>query len=369
MESGNHGDEVASNPTRPPRRRVLATLLVLAAVGFVGSTLTLFLLELFTDRNPPSKLGAEFKVDDAQAPADCLGATDQQKAIVSLVVRSLDREAQTLTLDVGLCLPPALKNRLVSADGTPVHIFGRANTRVKPEFAGLPLRVEWTTGLPDRSGPRALPEARHTTLGKLNNARRGDQATFGRIVSPVVSLGQLVLPLNAAPRRYPDDWYVLSGSLELTIGGSGVGLPRKPGSGVPRVPQEWLPFRISVGAAAGVAALRGAASVSSPDDSRTRELNIQLTRSGAVQTYVWIVAFIPLVLAFMLVVAMDGRTEHGPVRVEGLTGYTAALLAVLPIRLVLVPASTPELTLVDYWLGFEMAVLVAVAIIAERRGL
>jgi hypothetical protein len=45
------------------------------------------------------------------------------------------------------------------------------------------------------------------------------------------------------------------------------------------------------------------------------------------------------------------------------------LLAVLPIRLVLVPSNVTELTLVDYWLGFEVAVLAAVACLAVRRTL
>ncbi|HEU0317765.1 MAG TPA: hypothetical protein VFR49_10575, partial [Solirubrobacteraceae bacterium] len=87
------------------------------------------------------------------------------------------------------------------------------------------------------------------------------------------------------------------------------------------------------------------------------------------KAFVVIVGFIPLFLAFMLFVAT--RSRHGTALLgpEALTGFTAALLAILPIRLVLVPADIADLTLFDYYLGFEMAVLAAVALIAERRDL
>lgn len=366
MSSGNDDAEGAS---RPLGRRMLSIGLAVVAVGLVGATLLLFADQLRTGSGPPPQLDSQFDVEDGQVSAsDCLGARDRQKAIVSLVVRRLDREALTLTLDVGLCLPPALKNRL-EVRGRPVNIFDRADTRLIPRYASVPVRVEWTTGLPDRGGPHAITTARSTTLGALTKGP-GDESTFGRIISPVAPLGELVLPLDAAPRRYPDDWYVLSGSLAVAIGGNEVGLPAgKAEPGIPVGPQQWLPFRVGILSEASVAGLMVEPSVSRPNKQRSRQISIELKRSLTTQAYVWIVASIPFVLACMFLVAMHGRPEHEAVRVEGLTGYTTALLAVLPIRLVLVPAGILELTLLDYWMGFEMALLVAVAITAERRGL
>jgi hypothetical protein len=54
---------------------------------------------------------------------------------------------------------------------------------------------------------------------------------------------------------------------------------------------------------------------------------------------------------------------------EGIAGVAAVLLAILPIRLILVPGEISDLTLVDYWLGFEMAVLAALACGAVWRAL
>ena len=52
---------------------------------------------------------------------------------------------------------------------------------------------------------------------------------------------------------------------------------------------------------------------------------------------------------------------------EALVGFGAVLLAIVPIRAVLVPATASELTLVDYWLGVEVAILAALACVAVSR--
>jgi hypothetical protein len=54
---------------------------------------------------------------------------------------------------------------------------------------------------------------------------------------------------------------------------------------------------------------------------------------------------------------------------DSVTGVAAVLLAILPIRLVLVPAEVSELTLIDYLLGFEMALLASLAALVVLRGL
>jgi hypothetical protein len=75
-----------------------------------------------------------------------------------------------------------------------------------------------------------------------------------------------------------------------------------------------------------------------------------------------IVAF-PLVLEALLVIVLFKRREEEGRRLgpEVLAGVAAVLLAILPIRQVLVPSSISVLTFVDYMLGLEMALLAAIA--------
>jgi hypothetical protein len=96
---------------------------------------------------------------------------------------------------------------------------------------------------------------------------------------------------------------------------------------------------------------------------------ILVGRPTSTWLFVGIVGSIPLLLAGLLFHAMRSREGIGPLGPEALTGFAAALLAVLPIRLVLVPAAIADLTLFDYYLGFEMTVLAGIAIIADRRDL
>jgi hypothetical protein len=66
------------------------------------------------------------------------------------------------------------------------------------------------------------------------------------------------------------------------------------------------------------------------------------------------------------------RSAEGQPRLEAglLAGVAAFLIAILPIRAVLVPAYLNGLTLVDYALGTEMAVMVAatIVVVAGRSG-
>ena len=366
-------EETAGGRIRGPGRVALAVVAALLVV----STFTLLAVEWYSEQGPP-RLNNPVGVGDAPPPAgDCLMPPSPQKALVMLVVRNLDRQALTLAVDVTLCLPPALQSRLVASTASsivaPVVRSYRSGARyaLRP-YAHVPFGVEWTTGLLGRAGPHQLPVARSTTLGQLISGP-GDAATFGLIGSPAVPLGQLVLPLVAAPRRYPLDWYELEGRLAVTIGQADVGLP--PVAPVPPGVSAGLVTRLPVDVAIlrdpNVEPLDLKASLGAADPEASRPVEIRLEHSAATRWYVLLVGSIPLLLAVLLLVAtLNPRASPAPgAGPETLTGFTAALLAVLPIRLVLVPAAVIDLTLIDYWLGFEMALLAAVACLAVWRGI
>jgi hypothetical protein len=103
----------------------------------------------------------------------------------------------------------------------------------------------------------------------------------------------------------------------------------------------------------------------------TATVILRLHRSATVKIYVLLLAAIPLVLAALIIIVISsqrrGRTRSfGPVE---LAGVGAVLLAILPIRQVLVPPGVTQLTFVDYLLGAEMAVIVAFACFAVSASL
>jgi hypothetical protein len=97
-------------------------------------------------------------------------------------------------------------------------------------------------------------------------------------------------------------------------------------------------------------------------------LTVAVARPARTELYVVAVALIPLVFALLLLAVFlrRPRKDAGP---EGIVGVAAVLLAILPIRLVLVPSEISGLTLVDYGLGVEMAILAALACFVVWLGL
>ena len=98
-------------------------------------------------------------------------------------------------------------------------------------------------------------------------------------------------------------------------------------------------------------------------------LTIRLARPASTKLYVFVLAVLPLIFALLLLIVFVRRPAGAAIRGEVIAGIAATLLAVLPIRLVLVPSELTGLTLVDYLLGLEMALLAGLACFVVWRGL
>jgi hypothetical protein len=83
-------------------------------------------------------------------------------------------------------------------------------------------------------------------------------------------------------------------------------------------------------------------------------LALAARRPATTRLFVLSLVAIPLLLIGLLGVRLSGGT---PRSVDGLLGVTAIMLAILPIREVLVPTDISSLTLVDFALASEMALL------------
>lgn len=93
---------------------------------------------------------------------------------------------------------------------------------------------------------------------------------------------------------------------------------------------------------------------------RFRLVALRFNRSGITRAFIVTIAVIPLILGILLCTLLFAANSSHPMVPDGLAGVAAVLLAILPIRFVLVPPEVSELTLVDYWLGLVMAMLAAI---------
>jgi hypothetical protein len=84
--------------------------------------------------------------------------------------------------------------------------------------------------------------------------------------------------------------------------------------------------------------------------------------------FVFVVLVGPLALAFAIAAAVlsSGHVRSAEAR-DLLIGMTAASVAVLPLRAVVVPGDLVGPTLVDWFLGAELLVFVAVGLLALAR--
>ena len=294
-------------------------------------------------------------VDVAQGASSKKDCSDRspQRALITLVVRSLSTRARTLAVDVSLCLPPALQERLVAGRNLRriVSTDPGGGAHVLARYAGATVHVDWTAG--DSSKGKS-------TLRRLVG-RRSD-------LSPTIRLDRLQLPVTAAPLQYPFDWYALYGDLSVTMS-DGVGLRARARPRVPVGLQRRLPAQVEILGDPNLGPFDLSASVGPSNADTLRKVAIRLERADGTRLYVLVLASIPFVLALLLLVTTRHPNAPHHVAPEVLTGLAAALLAVLPIRLVLVPPDFPDLTLVDHWLGFQMSLLAALACLAIGRSL
>ena len=96
------------------------------------------------------------------------------------------------------------------------------------------------------------------------------------------------------------------------------------------------------------------------------DIALWFSRPWSLRLFVLVMTAIPLLLGLLFYALLfrggrNGQRKPGP---ELVIAITAALLAMLPIRSVLVPAEISQLTTIDYLLGSEVAVLASITCIA-----
>jgi len=335
-------------------------LLLVLAITLVAATAALFVSELDAGSSEPAALRRALPVHNAPSISPSLGCVPHSAHAlrVALVLRKFDPIALTLTADVDLCASYTLLEQLQEKFGSEC-----------PKRSYLTYEVGYA-GLVPAQGPTGSAAEVSGSFCSLADASAGSSE------AAVAHLGTIVIPLAGAARKYPFDWYAARGDVTLTTNEAfpevrhvEAGVQTATGGAKAEQSRFELALLNDQGIAPFTLAATGSAGATALADTQTIALRFQ--REATTRWYVVIIALIPLVLALLLSVALfsphvSGRPTIGP---EMLAGVTAVLLAVLPIRFVLVPSEIPELTLVDYWLGLEMALLAALACFAVWRAL
>lgn len=194
----------------------------------------------------------------------------------------------------------------------------------------------------------------------MSGAARYIRGAGYRVKQPIFVLGQ--------PRAFPDDWYELddavsmymcSGSATQTQDQCVTGLnPDGTASSAPGPLPESLIVTTS----------DRDLQVTVTRNQQQPELQFTLQRSGLFVAYTYLIASMPFLLMIGLFIAYT-RTSNDwvpdrkvPAVYEIAFGVAATLVAILPLRAVLIPNSLPNLTRLDIFFGMGVTLLVALSL-------
>jgi len=255
-------------------------------------------------------------------------------AALTVEVTSLDFTSGTVLLRVGLRLSDGLVGRLriVAAPGwapVPLARVPRAAWVQLP--VGIQL-VNCVVPLLSLSRPGCLPDV-SVPLGELVG---GD----GTVASSGAALVSVSLPVDGSANRFPSDSYEFKMSPVMTLPGS-VSLP-----GLSSF-SDGVPVTVSVIEGPGLAQYQVTGFVDSPQDPRV--IGVAISRTGWKVITVYVVALLPLLLAVVLAHVWVRRRNGANFDLGFAAGLIAALLAILPLRAVLVPGDVAAVspTIVD----------------------
>ena len=289
------------------------------------------------------------------APKTVGGASFPGVAPASLRVEisSLDVATETIPARVSLAFPESLVSDLrwkISTDralvplaAVPYHVW-----------AGLPVGI-WLTTCVDSDaalGPCGTPTATLSLSQLVTNGGRAAAVLGASVPAPVT------LPVSGSPNRFPSDEYVL-GSYPLLTLPNGVVLATRAAGGIVNthsvVPTTVILFADPVFGDSWVTA-----------SQYGQAIVLVIRRPTVYQLTVYLMALLPLLLGVVVAhvsirhAALEGSKR--PVFDLGLiTGLIAAMLAILPLRAVLVPTGLDAtgLTLLDYILVLDVLFIAA----------
>ena len=268
---------------------------------------------------------------------------------LDLTIQSLNIAQAAAEVDMTLCVgDQVLRNLSVNATGVRPLANGLVPSPASAGFLRSSFRVSYYGATPQAYMTRSV------TVGSI----LGQKDPTGEIRNPV-DLGVVTVPLYGNVISYPFDSYSASGDWQV--------FP-PPGTAISNSEGIRLSWTPSVAVTATPDSENLAWRVSSPQSA---DYVIEASRIPFVKFFVCLIAGLPLLLfagLLALVWSLADDPERRRFPAELLVGVGAFLLAIIPVRTVLVPADISQITLTDYLLGAEMAVMVAGSLIIVLAG-
>ena len=268
---------------------------------------------------------------------------------LELTIQSLSTAQAAAEVDMALCVgDQVLRNLSVNGTGVRPLANGLAPSAANAGFLRSSFRVSYYGTTPQTYMTRSV------TVGSI----LGQTDPTGEIRNPV-DLGVVTVPLYGNVINYPFDSYSAAGAWQV-FPPAGTAISNEQG-----IQFSWTP---SVVVAATPDSDNLAWRASSP---QAANYAIEASRISFVKCFVCLIAGLPLLL-FVGLLALVWPLANNPERrrfpAELLVGVGAFLLAIIPVRTVLVPAEISQITMTDYLLGAEMAVMVAGSLIIVLAG-
>jgi hypothetical protein len=164
----------------------------------------------------------------------------------------------------------------------------------------------------------------------------------------------LNVPVFGQQNMYPSDWYFYNGFVSLSI---------PPPFSLHRLKGNFefnIPVETKVGLGIG---MNGERLIVQQSPSRknpyTDNVAFEILRDTQTRTYTYAMACVPIIFSAVLFHWFFWRGKRESIR-SSILEALAASLAVLPLRVVLVPPEVPGLTRIDLILGFALAITLAV---------
>jgi hypothetical protein len=260
------------------------------------------------------------------------------------VADSLALKDKRLKGIVRLSIPQSVQNEYVDTTKNNAPIFDCSGTFcvLKAGYASKQIQVQLITASSENGGESEL--SKNVTFGEI------DASAFGRALIPVD------VPLTGFPDLYPQDSYFLDIVMSFT-------LP----NGIARLVNGKAPTGNQVDSYAvepgNVSSSQDTTISPISNKAQLGEYHVSFKRPIRTVLYDYSVALIPLLFA-VLFLHLLFFSQHFPHKIfeEFTEALLVVILAVLPLRVVLVPAELDSLTRIDLILGLGLVLVVSVAV-------
>lgn len=168
---------------------------------------------------------------------------------------------------------------------------------------------------------------------------------------------EIILPMTGRPQLYPEDWYLFNATFKLLWNGPifPYGIEPAPDSCV--IPPEIKIY-------SDVNLCNKNIVVQQYPNSCGGAIKLLIRTGTFARLYTWIIALVPIYLLLVFIHLLYVNSDRHRISISNLiAGLVAAIIAVLPLRIVLVPSEIPGLTCVDLILATGMASIFALVLI------